>query len=190
LDIPGMPEIPTDNLYKFVALSGILMMLVGFAVPPVIRYRAMQADLALLAEYRASNTRRDRAFEQLSRSIELMETANLRELDRLRAGSKTDDTTKAQLAEVFRTANAISDSAQAVADSAQQIDIETLDAAVQADREFFAFFVWVGWVLALAGIVLATWGFRNWYIKLQKPLDELVRLDAESRRATTSPGSR
>jgi hypothetical protein len=189
LDIPGVPEIPTDNLYKFVALSGVLMMLVGFAVPPVIRYRAMQADLALLTEYKASNTHRVRGVEQLSRSIELMEIANLRELDRLRAGPRAD-TTKAQLAEAFRKANAISDSAQAVADSAQQIDIETLDAAVQADREFFAFFVWVGWGLALAGIVLATWGFRNWYIKLQKPLDELVRLDAESRRATTSPGPR
>src|SRR5687767_4934176 len=130
MDIPGMPEIPTDNLYKFVALSGILIMLVGFAVPPVIRYRAMQADLALLAEYKASNARRERALEQLSRSIELMETANLRELNRLRAGSRADGTS--QLAEAFRAANATSDSAQAVADSAQQVDIETLDAAVQA----------------------------------------------------------
>jgi hypothetical protein len=183
MDIPGMPEIPTDNLYKFVALSGILMMLVGFAVPPLIRYRAMQADLALLAQYKAENARRSRALDQMSRAIDVLESANGQALEAAR-NFRAPDTSKREVDDPTKTADAIADSAKAVTDSLEQEDIESLDRSVEADREFFAFFVWLGWGLAFAGTLMAIWGFRNWYVKLQKPLDDIVRLDAEGRRST------
>lgn len=172
MDIPGVPQIPTDNLYKFVSLSGILMLLVGFAVPPVTRYRAMQADLALIAWYRAEIAQRARGIDQLSRSIGIVEAANQQAF----AGSRE------QAADAINKADAVADSAREVADSAEQRDVETRRQAVEGDREFFARFVLVGYGLAFVGILLATWGFWNWYIKLQKPMDEIIRRDAESRR--------
>ena len=183
MDIPGMPEIPTDNLYKFVALSGILMMLVGFAVPPLIRYRAMQADLALLTQYKATQGRRTRANEQMSRAAGV-EFSAIRQALGTAGNLQAPDTSKGRVDDLIKTAAAIADSATAVADSLKQENIESLDRSVEADRNFFVFFVWVGWALAFAGILMAIWGFRNWYVKLQKPLDEIVRLDAEGRRST------
>lgn len=176
MEIPGVPQIPTDNLYKFVSLSGLLMLLVGLAVVPVIRYRAMQADLALLAEHRAASAQRARAIDQLSRSIELGAGANAQGL----TGRKE------QMDSAWSESNMVAASAQAVRDSVDRNNVESLTHAVEANRDFFASFVWVGYGLALAGGLLATWGFRNWYIKLQKPLDELVLLDAEGRRARLS----
>lgn len=36
----------------------------------------------------------------------------------------------------------------------------------------------VGIGMYVFGVILAAWGFRNWYVRLQKPLDEIVRRHA------------
>lgn len=88
--IPEIPQIPTDNLYKFVSLSGVLMLLVGFAVPAFVRYRAMEVELALLAQYESRAARHMQAFNQFSNAIDLMGRANLQELERRQAEATTD----------------------------------------------------------------------------------------------------
>jgi hypothetical protein len=209
--IPEIPQIPTDNLYKFVSLSGVLMLLVGFAVPVFLRYRAMEVELALLAQYESRAARHTQAFNQFSYAIDLMERANSEELERRQAEATTDlARLKNRLAQVenrpvphpnlqasprqttvipdapapdaFRHAEAMADSAKVVFDSLETHSVAAAERVAETEKEFFGFVAWAGFALAFAGSLLAAWGFRNWYIRLQKPLDDIIRHDAEGRR--------
>jgi len=209
--IPDIPQIPTDNLYKFVSLSGVLMLLVGFAVPAFVRYRAMEVELALLAQYESRAARHTQAFNQFSNAIVLMGRANLQELERRQAEATTDLARKreslarlenrpvphpnlqasprqttvipdAPAPDAFRHAEAMADSAKVVLDSLETHSVAAAERVAETEKEFFGFFAWAGFALAFAGTLLAAWGFRNWYIRLQKPLDDIVRHDAEGRR--------
>jgi hypothetical protein len=209
--IPEIPQIPTDNLYKFVSLSGVLMLLVGFAVPAFVRYRAMEVELALLAQYESRAARHTQAFNQFSYAIDLMERANSEELERRQAEATTDlARLKNRLAQVenrpvphpnlqasprqttvipdapapdaFRHAEAMADSAKVVFDSLETHSVAAAERVAETEKEFFGFVAWAGFALAFAGSLLAAWGFRNWYIRLQKPLDDIIRHDAEGRR--------
>jgi hypothetical protein len=209
--IPEIPQIPTDNLYKFVSLSGVLMLLVGFAVPAFVRYRAMEVELALLAQYESRAARHTQAFNQFSYAIDLMERANSQELERRQAEATTDlARLKNRLAQVenrpvphpnlqasprqttvipdapapdaFRHAEAMADSAKVVFDSLETHSVAAAERVAETEKEFFGFVAWAGFALAFAGSLLAAWGFRNWYIRLQKPLDDIIRHDAEGRR--------
>ena len=216
--IPEIPQIPTDNLYKFVSLSGVLMLLVGFAVPAFVRYRAMEVELALLAQYESRAARHTQAFNQFSNAIDLMGRANLQELERRQAEATTDlarqreslarlenrlaqvenrpvahpnlqasprQTTvipDAPAPDAFRHAEAMADSAKVVLDSLETHSVAAAERVAETEKQFFGFFAWAGFALAFAGTLLAAWGFRNWYIRLQKPLDDIVRHDAEGRR--------
>jgi hypothetical protein len=209
--IPEIPQIPTDNLYKFVSLSGVLMLLVGFAVPVFLRYRAMEVELALLAQYESRAARHTQAFNQFSYAIDLMERANSQELERRQAEATTDlARLKNRLAQVenrpvphpnlqasprqttvipdapapdaFRHAEAMADSAKVVFDSLETHSVAAAERVAETEKEFFGFVAWAGFALAFAGSLLAAWGFRNWYIRLQKPLDDIIRHDAEGRR--------
>ena len=175
--IPEIPQIPTDNLYKFVSLSGVLMLLVGFAVPAFVRYRAMEVELALLAQYESRAARHSQALDQFSNAIDAMEHANFQELERRRA-AKPD----APAPDAFRHAEAMADSAKVVLDSLETHGLAAAERVARAEEQFFAFFAWAGFALAFAGTLLAAWGFRNWYVRLQKPLDDIIRHDAEGRR--------
>jgi len=209
--IPEIPQIPTDNLYKFVSLSGVLMLLVGFAVPAFVRYRAMEVELALLAQYESRAARHTQAFNQFSNAIDLMGRANLQELERRQAEATTDLARKreslarlenrpvphpnlqasprqttvipdAPAPDAFRHAEAMADSAKVVLDSLETHSVAAAERVAEMEKQFFGFFAWAGFALAFAGTLLAAWGFRNWYIRLQKPLDDIVRHDAEGRR--------
>jgi hypothetical protein len=214
--IPELPQMPTDNLYKFVSLSGVLMLLVGFAVPAVVRYRAMEVELALLAQYESRAARHSQALNQFSNAIDLMGRPNSQEFERRQAEATTDlarlenrlaqiesrplphpnlqasprQTTgipDASASDASRHAEATADSAQVVLDSLETHSLAAAERVAETEKEFFAFVAWAGFALAFAGTLLAAWGFRNWYIRLQKPLDDIVRHEAEGRGDRKTP---
>jgi hypothetical protein len=125
-----------------------------------------------------------------------MGRANLQELERRQAEATTDlarlkkspsprqttVTPDAPAPDAFRHAEAMADSATVVLDSLETHSVAAAERVAEAEKEFFRFFAWAGFALAFAGTLLAAWGFRNWYIRLQKPLDDIVRHDAEGRR--------
>ncbi|HJQ53479.1 MAG TPA: hypothetical protein VJ825_06515 [Gemmatimonadaceae bacterium] len=159
MDLPLVPRIPTDNLYKFVALSGVLMLVVGVALPFVVIYRQDNESRSINAEMDVRSARLSTVVQQLKRSN-----------DFLRGGGSR------------RSYEAMRDSANRVIDSLTVTEplIKTRRAAWKEQYDFFDIPVIIGMCMAAAGLLLAVWGFASWYIKLQKPLDALIAKQSAS----------
>jgi len=160
VDIPGIPRIPTDNLYKFVALSGILMLLVGFGLPSYTLMRWAATDRLVLTDVRVRSARIGIILKQFQRAEALQKVG------------------------ANRQANAIVDSARAAKDSFDLTEPEAKarKEARDDERRFLDVFAQIGIVMAVLGLALAAWGFIMWYLKLQRPLDEIVHREAEGLR--------
>ncbi len=141
MNIQGLPSLPTDNLYKFMALSGVVLLLVApifwakFYISHSERTHAAIASLDYLPppEYYSFKAKLLRGESLPKEDIELIE-----KFDSLRNKSS-------QLGHDY----------------------------LLYDR--FTYLVTILAIsLALLGISLTCFGFRLWYLRVQKPLDLLL----------------
>ena len=184
---------PTDNLYKFMALSGIVLILAGVIVPPVF---FQQTGMEYLAQLRSS----DELGVQEKFVKERLDTLKSREqqassekdklqqrLDKLKPTSNSTeaDRLEARIKEANHEIESIADSAYELRlnlelKRAQFKYEETVSLnRLRTSRQF----VLVGWVLGLVGVFLSFVGFRRWYKRLQKFQDQLVLKEAQAKLA-------
>ena len=151
-----MLRLPTDNLYKFVALSGVLLVLAGLAIITYDMIR-LGADLnPYVAEARMRLSRTEAVNAYYKRAISLRKDGSA------------------------NRATALVDSARALRDSLDQTERLYKGRREEIDDQFALrrTFVKVAFAIVGVGIGLAIWGFISWYTKLQKPLDEIVERQA------------
>lgn len=146
MNIPGLPSPPTDNLYKFMALSGVILLLVA----PIF-----------WAKFYISHSERTRAaIESLGYSLPPPEYYFFRA--KVLAGESVPDEQR-KLVEKF----------ELLRRESSRLGGEYL----RYDR--FSYVVTSAAIfLGLLGLALTWFGFRLWYLRVQKPLDRILLREA------------
>lgn len=177
-----MPQPPTDNLYKFVALSGVVLIVAGQSLPfsifrEVVDRRLEAESLNLLRKAHQEND-----AEFLS-GIQQDSEQLRREVDELMAekakGLPPDPTLKPELeAKIQAIFEKTERSRERLAESRirnAQWEAKALQhSSLIAEYDLRSN---MGFALHFLGVVMALWGFRRWYVVFQKPLDAKARAE-------------
>jgi hypothetical protein len=178
-----IPSLPTDNLYKFIALSGLVLMLFSATYPVhqvfELRERKAQTDEEVEV-LRIEVTALMEKVARLEKEVDAFdkETKEARETDR------DKDLVKSRAAE-FRARSAEIRQAN--------LELEMRSARLAVKHRLLSdiatnvlIVIVVLGVFGTAGLFMASWGFRAWYFRVQrlqdlllnKQLTDLRRVDA------------
>ena len=150
-----IPSLPTDNLYKFAALAGLLLVVVGLAYPSSkvfeieLYQNEIDTDIAL-AEARAE------AFHRLSDRLTERSSVTREQADQFEVARDAGFEGSAQIRQKAKRARILLDQAQ--------------------------FYLYVGIGLVFLGAVLSAWGFSNW-LRLQRAADAVMLSELSGRSA-------
>src|SRR5450759_1702042 len=139
MDIP-IPRLPTDNLYKFVALSGVLLVIVGYSGMAFSAVRSSELARPVLWEQTERLARMRVVQAQLERA-----TKAYKQRDLLRANSVND------------SANRLNDSLHRTEPLANELATEFAD-----ERDLMKDLNVVGAVIGIIGSFCGIWGFSAW----------------------------
>ena len=159
---------PTDNLYKFMAIAGLVLILSSVYLFESTRDDALAASLSLQREALASQLEEAR----LSFAIAELEWEVARERAAVQNGGIDDEQRRAssylpeELARVRQTSDSLS--------HARSGFLDALGSRVDRNRRNF----WIGTLLMILGVALATWGFVLWWARVQRYQDILTRVAA------------
>ena len=144
----NFPLLPTDNLYKFVAVAGLIL-------SAYCAFFAYQQVLDIKLQRARAETEEDiirLEIEQIERDAEKINRKKDPSSDEIKEISARIRTAQVQKLRVRGKRN--------------EVDILTTQVWVH----FFV--LWTG---ILGGICMSGWGFTQWYYQIQKPNDELTR---------------
>jgi hypothetical protein len=155
---------PTDSLYKFLAIAGLVMVMWGAAFPWNKAYETRLEGAQLRAEITAVG---ERAKQLQGQYYELT-----KELQRLET-STTDDAKKHTLRVEKR------DLFIKLLDAQHPIDfgLEKIEVIEEANKTYER----IGWVSVSLGIILTLAGFFGWYYKIQQYLDRDMKKEPEGK---------
>jgi septal ring factor EnvC (AmiA/AmiB activator) len=170
----NLPSIPTDNLYKFCAVSGVVLLLFG-ATYPVQKLFDTQNNLdqvrteekilsAQIADLREDFQRLNSDLESLDKDTTAAEAnPGAADVPSLRARSAAAGTTLSAVKTQGRHL--------AIINIRQQGNFEHLTHLIQRLWLYLA----AAAIFMLGGLQLAFFGFRRWYYRVQKPADDLLQ---------------
>jgi hypothetical protein len=186
-----LPTVPTDNLYKFTAIVGLLMFAAGLLVPAYVeleyikvktRFDAVENDI----DFRL-NIIKDEA--EWNRSLHKI-ISDAREAG---INAMPNQTAKERELALAADARAVKE-AEAILAEGQRINGQLLalkhESVPQAEQAALTDYLnvlrhvlhWISGFFVVGGITLASLGFRLWFVRLQNPLDKLVASRKASRR--------
>lgn len=156
------PKLPTDNLYKFLALFGLALFVLGATLQETINHR--------LRDWNA-NIRHEEILDSLASKVP---PPRLFALDTVRIRTLHDS--------LIRRVRATFDSftvarAQELRYDSALAEILSKAPVAEAEEDFFMTFL-----LQSAGVILMLVGFGFWYHRVQKLQDELLRLEVAERK--------
>jgi hypothetical protein len=187
---------PTDNLYKFIAVSGVVLIVAGLAYPPVFFH---QTGMEYLTQVRSS-----KELEVHEKFIkERLETLNLRQqqaidektklqkrLNELNSAARSTEVDKLEgrIKEANREIESIADASHELKLNLalKQAQTESEETVSLNNRRDSRLIILVGWGAALFGLFFAGLGFRLWHKRLQKFQDQLVEKEATAKLATNT----
>ena len=188
---------PTDNLYKFVALSGIVLFLAGFLIPPV---SFQETGMEYLKQLRGSDELQvqERFVNQRLETLKLRERQATDERDKLQkrlvelnAASNSTEVEKLEgrIKEANREVQSIADASYELSLSLElkraQVNFEDT-VSFNRTRDSRVFLVG-GWIVGLIGFFIAPIGFVLWYKKLQRHQDLMCAKEAQDKLAAAPP---
>lgn len=162
MDLSTLTAIPTDNLYKFMSIVGMIIFLFAITVPEWFRRKNT---------FQAFEIRRDHEInkilnEEIGREIEESK-AELNALKETPIGSKTDPINiKEALSEISKKMTEVQ-----IQD--RRINCELDKLGYLKDR--IRYLKYIQLTLVCSSLVLLSFGFYLWYIKLQAYLDIAVQ---------------
>ncbi len=164
MNLSSLPQTPTDNLYKFMAIFGLTLLIVGIVLPSYVIYveRANQVDL--MAKVREADMKMiaSGAFRTMDDVKGKLNTeANMSEEDRLRFISMIE---------------------------MLEINSKAMDELRKSlARETFVYLtIFISIVCIVSGISLINSGFRLWHKRLQVYQDIIVKNEARASRRKLS----
>jgi hypothetical protein len=176
----NLPSIPTDNLYKFMALSGILLVIAAF-IPQhwyynlQIEYQELdgEANILMLKNEKLilEGKKIVREHEKLTREggILFKELAK-RTTKELGEMTKEYDKILLETAEKAEKRANISYENKIAAER-----LLTLKKILVLKRRRINLYMWIANINFSTGILLTIWGFGLWYFKLQKYQDKIIK---------------
>lgn len=177
-----MTSLPTDNLYKFCAIAGLIIM--GFSVYyPLSLLRTLHADLidistdldVLHAETEFWDRRSKRLNGLIKNSVERKQTRKDPDPSEFSLGY-SDQEIKGMIDEFERL------------DRDQKITLVKVKGNHKKSENLIGEVGTLRFVFPISitiGFMLSTWGFVAWYIRVQRPLDE--KLKETGSKAGTKP---
>jgi hypothetical protein len=187
---------PQDNLYKYMAVSGIVLIIAGFIGPPVF---FQQTEMEYVTQLRGTDELK--LHEKFTR--QRLETLRLRgdrakdELNKLQKrmeelkpapDSAEADKLEGRIKEANREIDSIADASYELSLNLalKQAQIESEETVSFNRRRTARLFVLIGWIAGLLGLCISFIGFRRWYIRLQKYQDLLAAKEAEAKLAAAT----
>lgn len=160
---------PTDNLYKFLAIFGLVV--VGFSI---------YVPLQRLEVYGRSSVQLEAAYEPIIERLKVVGDASRTELEcainetKKRDGAGVDSSSACdQVIEARSVAERV---------RAELVALQTKIKSLQYDRNFlygqYRLYLYMGLVAGCLGLVLCVAGFWLWYVRVQRFLDAAARRDA------------
>ncbi len=149
-----IPSLPSDNLYKFVAFAGLLITLVSLTYP---LNKAEEFKLAVI-DAQAEKAKIEielAAIEQLVGELEKAKQPTPQEVSGLRERILQSQTKK--------------------------IELDRLVKITQTKLDLSSKYFTAAIIGFIAGPWISFWGFRRWYVRVQKPLDEQVAKHSKRR---------
>jgi hypothetical protein len=160
---------PTDNLYKFLAIFGLIV--VGFSI---------YIPLQRLEAFSRSNVLIDSAlWPMFDRQDVLMDYVNARHDCLIEKEKNNGQATKPGACKELLRKKAAADAA-----TADLVNLRRQLEPLEMERNFlyqqYVMYSRIGIVLGCIGAILCVVGFWLWYVRLQKFLDEAMRREASS----------
>lgn len=159
-----LPTLPTDSLYKFMALAGVTMVLLSIAYADVVVSRA-EDQLEDAQEQQELFTKRVEFLRQRVHGV----GSRISALGEQRS-DRSDNTralhrTRRSVRNVRRVAEQQALEGVRLASSVRRVELlRTRAKCSLSDAK----------TLSCSGLILATLGFLGWYIKVQKLVDDLL----------------
>ena len=173
--ISNIKDLPTDNLYKFMAIFGMLLIILPFLVFPTIQnYKYRIIDLTTKAALK------DNELKELEKIVKQVEdkTSQLNKEEHIKNYENEFDVNKSrEVNEVEKT----------VKDVFKKIEIGEIESInlnnelkkVVADFNYFAILIYIIKVFPIIGFIISIIGFYLWYNKNQKYLDIIIKEESE-----------
>ena len=177
-----IPQLPTDNLYKFMTLGGVFIMAFAIWVSRDISEQLGQGKIAYAQslynfdrDADVVSSASDLLDQQITRTRELLNEAkkpeNINDRDRSQMAIDAYEETQKTLDEVrLKRADFLKTTSEA---KTQEVKLQVLLDKVSYDLSFFRYFF-------LIGAATASFGLSSWYVKHQRYQDELLRLQCEN----------
>lgn len=148
-----VPNLPTDNLYKFMAIAGVVLVVFGLSFPLRIAGKLQLQLIEARTEVDLSRVRADRLSERVERWKAMPEQTP-------------------EQAEKFR------DDLQLLREkSVQDVGLVSKVGAIFSQ---LIFLIVAGSASTLYGYILARRGFKLWYERVQRPNDLRLAKDSSS----------
>lgn len=168
----NIPNLPTDNLYKFLSLAGIVVviMAVYFTVTKVSEVSDKIMDVQEGQDIVSEN------IKSLERLVELLEKIVDNSIAELKGERKKDD----KKLELVYSESEIKNLMSEIRDSLAKIGVEKVRVEANTKRltelherskkisHWGVFFIAIG-------MIMANFGFYLWYTRVQKPLDCILK---------------
>lgn len=163
-----IPSIPTDNLYKFIAIAGLIGVLACLLYPPLITSSLTRkaADVA------AARALIEATMEDVESRIDDV-SAQVRE-----AETKRSNVPKSEIAALEQQLGALGKQAQALQNELTRFERDGRIAL--AEGEALAAQMNLISLAFLPFFILTACGFLLWYLRIQRYADAILRLQAES----------
>ncbi len=165
-----IPKLPTDNLYKFIAMSGLITLIISFLYPLYFEHEFVLKVLQNTTEATKARVELDHLTEDLNSLI--------REL-----ASLDKDFKRGKLKEYVIRVEQMAITEKEVKEKGRQIAIK--NAEIQGKAEAIDYLKASTEMIKnysigfkIIGLSLAVFGFYLWYVKLQRYQDKQVKKDA------------
>lgn len=169
-------NLPTDNLYKFCSLTGIVLVLFALYVPYLLSDQLYSKLTATILEEKRIQIEARYLLAEISRMKEATENFKSAKTPEtiVRSGKIPIEITAAEYKEMVFAQNKASRDLQLRAEETGSADEEITRLIRQLD------FVYILAGLTLfAGVLLAIYGFHNWYHRVQQYQDLALRKEGE-----------
>lgn len=169
----NLPSIPTDNLYKFCAVTGVVLLLFGTTFP-IQKIFDTQDDLDLArTESKIFMVQAANLSEEL---VSLEYDVNSLEKDITEAKTNPDT---ANFGFLRSSSSAAAIKLAAVKEKRHELAIFNMRQQGNLDHLKNLFqrlwlYVSAGAIFIISGLNLAFFGFSRWYYRVQKPADDLL----------------
>lgn len=185
---------PTDNLYKFVAIFGLILIVVGFIFPPTLFYRSSLELLKSVAgedeleAHQKFAVERNRIFNERKMQVAAERNKLQQRLDNLDQSQRNAsvsseiDKLEAAIKEARKEAESLEDASHEF-----NLNLELKKAQAKQQKTFSTnetgnsrFVMVIGWILGIIGLLLAFVGFIMWYKRVAVFQDKILKKQATS----------